>query len=405
MSTPVRSLGLQADWDRSGLPAWTYHNEELAAIEMDVLFRRHWQLACHQSDVANPGDYQCFDMCGERALILRGKDGVIRAFHNLCRHRGSRVVAKQDGRCRHVITCPFHGWSYDFDGTLRSPAKPQSLPALDRVEFGLKPIEMEIWLGFVFVRFQASEQPAVASLMVPFQDEAAAYRTETMVPVYDKIWAADMDVNWKSVRDVDNEGYHVPKAHPGLQDLYGENYHDAPLKNGTNRSFGEFTDHPGRLWSVRHYKKILPEMTGLPTENRRGWVYLGLFPNTVIGLYPDSMIFYQEFPVSARKTIQRGGTYRYADESRELKLARYLSGRIDRDTVEEDTQLIEWSCEATQSSAYDGILLSDLEYGVYAYHERMRELIPAMCLQTPPAPNRLAAVNADMLAARRPAAE
>ncbi len=405
MSTQVRDWDVSANWDRSGLPAWTYCDEDLTEIEKELLFRRHWQLACHQSDIPEPGDFQCFDMVGERAVIVRGKDGAIRAFHNLCRHRGSRVVGTDRGHCDHVITCPFHGWSYDFDGTLRAPLRPQSLPDLDRVAYGLKPIELEIWQGFVFVRFQSGDQPSVTDIMAPFQDEAAAYHTDAMVPADGELWQQEMAVNWKSVRDVDNEGYHVPIAHPALQDLYGKNYYDEPLVDGSNRSFGEFNDGPGRLWSVRHYKKILPEMADLRPANRRAWLYLGIFPNTVIGLYPDSMIFYQEFPVSAGKTIQRGGTYRYATESRELRLARYLSGRIDRDTIDEDTQLIEWCFEAMQSSAYDDIVLSDLEYGVRCHHDQLRHLIPVMALTEPPVGRSLASVNTEMLSGRRPAAE
>ena len=385
-------------WDRSGLPAWTYHNEELTEIEKDVLFRRHWQLVCHQSDIPNSGDFQCLDMVGERALVVRGKDGVIRAFHNLCRHRGSRVVACDRGTLDRVIVCPFHGWSYNLDGTLCAPLRAKSLPDLDRVDYGLKPIEVEVWLGFIFVRFLPSQQPSVAYIMARYHDEAAAYRTDGMVPARKRMWTQDMDVNWKAVRDVDNEGYHVPKAHPSLHDLYGQNYYDEPVRNGSNRSFGAFNDGPGRCWSVRHYKKILPEAPQLPEANRRAWLYLGLFPNTVIGLYPDSVMFYQEFPVKAARTVQRGNEYRYADESRNLRLARYLSDRIDRETTREDTQLIQWSCEAMQSSAYDGIVLSDLEYGVRTYHDALRDEIPVMSQAEAPALNSVSRVNEEMLA-------
>ena len=88
--------------------------------------------------------------------------------------------------------------------------------------------------------------------------------------------------------------------------------------------------------------------------NRRAWLYVGLFPNAVIAFYPDSTLFYQEYPLGARRTIQRGATYRYREESRELRLSRYLSGRIDRVTGREDTQLIQWTWEAMESSAFDG---------------------------------------------------
>ena len=394
------------DWDRSGLPAWTYFNEELHEIERDLLFRRHWQLACHQSDLPEPGDFQCLDMVGERAVILRGKDGVIRAFHNLCRHRGARVVADQRGSCKHALTCPFHGWSYALDGRLISPLRPKTFPDLDPVAYGLKPIELEIWQGFVFIRFQAGAQPAVAELMARHMAEVAPYNLETMVPAHQRIWRHTLTANWKSVRDVDNEGYHVPIAHPALQDLYGHDYHDEPIIDGTNRSYGSFNDGPGRLWSVRNYKKILPEMANLPEASRRLWLYIGLFPNTVIGIYPDSTIFYQEYPLSTGKTLQRGGVYRYREESRELRLARYLSTRIDRNTQREDDQLIEWSWEAMQSSGYDNIILSDLEQGVRGYHDRLREAIPVTTLEEAPAVGTMAAVNTRMLAeAGRAAAE
>ena len=299
-----------------------------------------------------------------------------------------------------MITCPFHGWRYNLDGTLRGPAFPDSLPKLDKVEHGLKPIEMDTWMGFVFVRFLPGDQPAVSRLLARHDAEVAPYATGAMVPADGEFWTQELDVNWKAVRDVDNEGYHVPVAHPSLQDLYGPNYYDEPLLDGTTRSLGEFTERPGRLWSVRHYKRILPERAGLPPANRRAWLYVGLFPNTVIAFYPDSALFSQESPVTARRTVQRGATYRYRDESRELRLARYLSGRIDRYTGREDTQLIEWTWEAMESSAFDGIILSDREYLVRSYHDALRVAVPVVTLDRAPARGTVAETNARMPARR-----
>lgn len=395
----------KGDWDRRGLPAWTYTSEELTEVEKDKLFRRHWQLACHVSNLPEPGSYIAFDICGERAIVMRGKDGVVRAFHNLCRHRGSRVLADKAGICKHVLTCPFHGWSYNLDGTLRSPVMPDSLPSLDPVEHGLKPIEMEIWHGLVFLRFLPGDQPSIADLFARHEAEVAQYDLANMIPAFKGFWTQKMKVNWKSVRDVDNEGYHVPMAHPALQELYGPNYYDEPLTDGTSRSLGQFSEHPGRSWSVRHYKSVLPTMPNLDEHHQAAWLYLGIFPNAVIGFYPTQAIFYQEFPIDARHTLQRGATYRYAEESREMRLSRYLSERIDSETTVEDTQLIEWSCEATESSAYDGIILSDREYNVRAYHDAFRAQVPVMDLETPPAPTTLASVNEDMHQRRKSAAE
>src|SRR3546814_20819829 len=106
----------------------------------------------------------------------------MRTFHNVCRHRGSRVAIKTKGQCRSALVCPFHGWSYNLDGTLRSPARPARLPKLDPVEFGLNPVDCEIWPRFVFVRFNRSEQPPGEECMVPFESEAALHTAADHVP-------------------------------------------------------------------------------------------------------------------------------------------------------------------------------------------------------------------------------
>ena len=174
MNLPARDVSVPDDWDRRGLPAWTYHSPAFLELEKEALFRCHWQIACHVSDVPDAGDYITLDVVGERALIVRGKDGVVRGFHNLCRHRGSRVVADDQGNCRNALVCPFHGWVYNLDGTLRGAARPRSFPELDRKEFGLMPLDLEIWMGFVFIRFRTGPQPSVAELMAPFEAEIGA---------------------------------------------------------------------------------------------------------------------------------------------------------------------------------------------------------------------------------------
>src|SRR3546814_11776922 len=126
-------------------------------------------------------------------------------------------------------------------------------------------------------------------------------------------------------------------------------------------------------------------MPNRPDSHKRAWVHLGMFPNTVIAFYPESMMFYQEFPVQPGLTLQRGASYRYRDETRQMRLARYLSTRIDRDTQKEAVQLTIWSCEAAKSSGFDGILHSDLEYGVRSFNERLRELRPGIDTARAPA--------------------
>ena len=390
-------IALPKDWDRSGLPGWAYFSQELFELECETLFKTHWQFVCHVNEAAEIGAYVTFDVAGERALVIRGHDGILRGFHNLCRHRGSRIVPDARGVCNKAMVCPYHGWAYNLDGGLRGIANRDTFPPMQAEKWGLKPLEMEIWNGLVFIRFQTGPQPAVAEILARFDDEIAPYDLANMVPTDSNSMDDLLAVNWKSVRDVDNEGYHVRQAHPGLHQLYGDGYFDEPYANGTSRSVGTFNEAYGHRWSVRKYREILPEAENLLLHQRRQWIYFGMFPNFVLGLYPDSVIYYQEVPQSATQTVQRGMCYRRREESREMKAARYLSGRIDRDTAEEDQMLMVWSCEATKSSAYDGVIFSDLEYGVKTYHDHLRRLLPVMGQPAPPEPGQMAQVNDALL--------
>jgi phenylpropionate dioxygenase-like ring-hydroxylating dioxygenase large terminal subunit len=383
MNLHSRDVAIPNDWDRRGLPGWSYHSPALLDLEKEHVFRNHWQIVGHVSDVPNAGDYLAMDVVGERALVVRGKDGVVRAFHNMCRHRGSRVVAEDKGTCRNALVCPFHGWVYNLDGTLRGAARPGSFPDLDKAEFGLSPLELEIWMGFIFVRFRQGPQPSVAELLSPVEAEIAPYGIAGMVPAYG-VWTQKTPVNWKSVRDVDNEGYHVAMAHPALQDLYGATYFDEPFANGVSRSFATYNPHAGRRWSVRNYVRIAPQPERLPETLRKAWIYYGLFPNAVIAVTPETAQFYQEFPLSTGQTLLRGAIYRYADETRQQAAARYLAWRIDRETTAEDIQLTVWSNESMLSDAFSGFYLSDLEYGVRSHHDHLRGLLPILELETAP---------------------
>ncbi|MDF2373632.1 MAG: aromatic ring-hydroxylating dioxygenase subunit alpha [Rhizobiaceae bacterium] len=391
-----RKTAIPKDWNRGGLPGWTYHSDAFLQLEKQAIFGNHWQIACHVSDIPERGSYLAFDVCDERALIVRGQDDEIRAFHNLCRHRGSRLVSDEAGQCKSALVCPFHGWVYNLDGTLRGAARPESFPALDKAMFGLKPLELEIWNGFIFIRFAAGPQPSVRDLMQPFAEEMSHYRMADILPT-DGMWSQTSPVNWKSVRDVDNEGYHVALAHPALQDLYGSSYYDEPFIDGVCRSYAECNSNGGRRWSVKHYTKLLAPGVTLPETMKRSWIYYTLFPNAVIAVTPELVQFYQEFPLSTGQTLLRGAIYRNPDETRQQRLARYLAYRIDRDTMAEDVQLTQWSNEAMTSSGFEGFYLSDLEYGVKTHHDLIRRALPVSTLGEQPGEDAIRPLNAKML--------
>ena len=336
-------------------PPWPaglgYHSPALLELEKEHVFRNHWQIAGHVSDVPNAGDYLTIDVVGERALIVRGKDGVVRAFHNMCRHRGSRVVADSQGTCKNALVCPFHGWVYNLDGTLARRGPAALLPDLDKTEFGLMPLDLEIWMGFIFVRFRkrAAAFGGRTDEADRGRDRQLSHRRHGAVR---GIWTQKSPVNWKSVRDVDNEGYHVAMAHPALQDLYGATYFDEPFVNGVSRSFATYNPHAGRRWSVQEVYQDRARPGAAAGAAAKAWLYYGMFPNSVLAVMPESVQFYQEFPLSTSETLLRGAIYRYPDETREQAAARYLAYRIDRDTMAEDVQLTIWSNESMLSEAF-----------------------------------------------------
>ena len=400
MTAAGKPIAVPNDWDRRGLPGWTYHSKALFELERREVFLTHWQVAGHVSDVPAPGDWLTFDLLGERALIIRGRDGAVRAFHNLCRHRGARLADGASGHCKSAMVCPFHGWVYNLDGTLRGAARPESFGDMDRAAFGLKPVEMEIWHGFLFLRFLPGPQPAVARLMQPFDADFSTYRAEALLPTeMPGGQTATLPVNWKSVRDVDNEGYHVAMAHPALQDLYGRTYRDIVFPGGISHSHGEFGETGGRLWSVRNYLKLTPRPEHLPPRLRRSWTYYGLFPNTVFAFTPEGAQYYHDIPLTKDETRLAGRMYRQPEENRVTRAARYLAARIDRATSVEDRQLSIWSNESMKSTAFDDFHLSDLEYGVRAHHDVLRRLLPVTRLSEAPEEDRIAALNEDLRSA------
>ena len=155
------------DEDAYSLPSWIYHDPEFFELEKQTIFRQAWQLVCHTSDVPNAGDYHSFDFMGESVIVLRGEDGQIRSFHNACRHRASRLLDDPKGHCGRRITCPYHAWTYGLDGRLVAIPHREAFKDLDLSRHGLVPIDQEIFLGFIFIRF-APGLPSVKEMAAPY---------------------------------------------------------------------------------------------------------------------------------------------------------------------------------------------------------------------------------------------
>ena len=364
------------------LPGWLYHDPEYHAIEMARAMRPAWQIVCHESDIAAAGDWRTLDWIGESAIVIRGADGVVRAFHNVCRHRGSRIVDGTGG-CARKLVCPYHAWVYEADGRLTGIPERADYPGLDPAANGLLPVEMEQWRGFLFVRLERGG-PSVAAMMAPHEAEVAPYRLEDVRAVGPLMQRA-RKVNWKNVGDNYSDALHIPVGHPGLTRLLGRSYAVESTAH-VDRMSGVLADRPSTNISERAYQHFLPRAAHLPKDKQRLWLYLKLWPNTALELYPDQVAFMQWLPVSPTLTMLRDTSYALPGETRPMRAARYLNGRINRLVNAEDHVLIARVQAGMESGAYRPGPLSTNEPALRAFAARIRDLIPEARLPHPPAP-------------------
>jgi phenylpropionate dioxygenase-like ring-hydroxylating dioxygenase large terminal subunit len=374
----ARRRALQEDFS---LPGWIYRDGDFLRAEKQQVFATSWQIICHLNDIPNPGDYHTLDFLGEPMVAVRGRDGGARAFFNVCRHRASRLLDAAAGHCPGRIVCPYHAWTYDLDGALAAVPHRKEFVDFAAEQYALKPLEIEIYKGFIFVRLQPG-LPSVAEMLAPYEQELACYRFEELKPL-GRVTMRVRNVNWKNVTDNYSDAMHIAVAHPGLSRLFGQSY-GIEAEQWVDKMWGHLRDTPSSQPSERLYQAMLPRVPHLPEERQRLWTYFKLWPNIAFDIYPDQVDFMQMIPVSPTETLVREIAYAYPDERREMRAARYLNWRINRRVSLEDKTLIERVQAGMGSRSYSPGPLGHNEVSLRSFARRMRELIPESCLEHPP---------------------
>ncbi len=378
----ITTAGDACEGENLSLPAWIYHDPEFFEHEKRAIFRKSWQVVCHTSDVPRPGDFHSLDFLGESLIVLRGDDGELRGFHNVCRHRAARLVDGSKGHCGRRITCPYHAWSYALDGRLSGVPDRQAFPGLDPARHGLAAVDLEVFMGFVFVRLEPG-LPGVREMAAPYAAELASYRMEDLVP-HGRVTLRPRPVNWKNVGDNYSDGLHITVAHPGLTRLFGRSY-GVESQPWIDKMWGLLREEPSSNLSERLYQRLLPDVAHLPPQQRRQWTYFKLWPNVAFDIYPDQIDFMQFLPVSPTETLIREIAYVHPDTRREMRAARYLNWRINRRVSIEDKALIERVQAGMSSSSYTVGPLGESEVSLRSFGRRMRSLIPeCRLLRAPP---------------------
>jgi phenylpropionate dioxygenase-like ring-hydroxylating dioxygenase large terminal subunit len=363
------------------LPAWLYIDQRFFERERERVFRPAWHIVGHINDAPRLGDYITLDILGERVVTVRGEDNTLRSFHNVCRHRAGKIAQEARGSCGHRLVCPYHAWSYKLDGAFAGAPKWQGFNELDADTLALKPVEQEIFQGFIFIRFEPG-LPSVAEMMAPYADELAAFELEKLVP-NGRVTLRPRAVNWKNVGDNYSDGLHIPVAHPGLTRLF-EGTYKIEAREWVDKMSGTITHTPSKNWSERAYQKLLGGFTHIPEARRRLWVYYKLWPNVAFDIYPDQVDFMQFIPVSAAETMIRETAYVHPNPDRAMRAAQFLNWRINRQVNAEDTALIAAVQEGMHSSSYATGPLADSEVCLISFGDRMRALFPEARQHRPP---------------------
>ena len=263
------------------IPSSWYTSPEMFAMEANAIFAKTWQYVGRTDQVLNPGDQFIAEIAGESIVVVRGKDGSLRAFYNVCRHRGG-PLATEDG-CTAVLQCKYHGWTYALDGSLRGVPDWDRVELFDKSDFGLVPIRIEIWHGLIFANLDTNAKPlaffmdGISERIAPI--DLSTYRFHLRLKY-------EVQCNWKVYVDNYLEGYHVPIVHPELMKLY---------------DFNEYKTETYDWYSLQH--SPLSGEENIYSSGEGEALYFQIFPNLMLNILPGRLQTNLVIPVSAEKCI------------------------------------------------------------------------------------------------------
>jgi len=279
------------------LPNAAYTSPEFLEAERTALFRERWTFAALGAQIPDPGDALPVTVSGLPILVLRDQKGGIRAFHNVCRHRGTQLVTEPQKR-RPKLVCRYHSWTYELDGRLAltpcfNGPEDHSSPSIDRSRMGIEPVRAETWNDLVFVNISGNAPPLVEH-MKPLTKRWAKYDLAQLRHGYSCEF--DLAANWKLAVENFLESYHLPFAHPTLNTT---SRMEAHLSVVEDLFLGQASTNyvPG---TAGH--SDLPRFPGLSEAEQRVADYPTVLPNLMFGLHPDYLFLFSVEPVAPERT-------------------------------------------------------------------------------------------------------
>src|SRR5438045_2532642 len=226
---------------------------EVFAQEQEKIFSKKWVLVGHQSQIAKGGDYFVQEVAGESLIVLRDKDGRVRSFYNVCRHRGTRLREDRNGHLS-VIQCPYHAWTYGLDGRLLGAPHMDDVPGFDKANYSLNPVHVALWEGFIFVNLADASTSRYTRDYIPLEkwfaplDRKFSHWNMSILRSAKRI-EYDVRANWKLMFENYSECYHCPGVHPMLSKVSPYDSAENDLAEGPFLG-GFMTINPGKSLSM-----------------------------------------------------------------------------------------------------------------------------------------------------------
>ena len=345
----------------NGLPNECYTNTNYLVHEKEKIFFNKWTVVGVGSSIPNAGDARPYNLLGIPLILIRDKDMKIRVFHNVCSHRGFKLL---DIACtlKNVIRCPYHSWSYDFKGNLVATPHIGGLnnhqhKKFDKAKSHLKEVRTKIWMDIIFVNINSNE--------IDFDDyiKPLEERWSNLINKEDQklivlsndygYFSLEVKCNWKFAIENYCESYHLPTIHPGLNKVsnINDHYH---IQGLPNRFAGQGSKKYEQL--IKGNKKF-NSFANWEKNKLKNSEYIALFPNVMIGLHVDHFYVFWLEPLAMNKTKEHMHMYYVGNESANgeyLKELRKENSRFWKDVMLEDISAIEGMQEGRNSPIYNG---------------------------------------------------
>ncbi|NEQ43620.1 MAG: aromatic ring-hydroxylating dioxygenase subunit alpha [Leptolyngbya sp. SIOISBB] len=364
------------DYRQPGLPAEAYTSDRYLQQERETVFKQYWVCVGLASDAPNPGDVYPVEVAGMPLVLVRDRAGTLRAFHNVCSHRGLQLV-KTSCNVQGSLRCPYHSWTYKLDGKLRSTPHfggyyKDTYEGFDRDSKGLQSIRCEQWLDLVFVNL-SGDAPPLEEYLQPVRDRWATYDLDQLRREPREV-GLTCNANWKLAVENFSESYHLTWVHPALNSC-------SRMEDHFGFDVGDMHVGQGSLLYTRGEieGRSLPTLPNLEAHQKETVAeYITVFPNLMLGVHPDYFLVFMVNPLSPGKTQERMTFYFVGDESMtpENEALRHLPIDLWQDTNDEDIEMIERLQVGRQSPRFDGGCFSpELEQTVYRFQQRVAQAV------------------------------